>query len=241
MATGPSLPLVLGHRGAPRDAIENTLAAFSAAREQGADGVELDVHRSADGALVVHHDAVASGLGLLADADLAQIRAARPDIPTLVEVLDLCAGMLVNIEVKNLPADADFDPDDRAARGVIELVQAREGRDSVLVSSFHLPTVDRVHTLDPTIPTGYLVVVDPLPLVALDIAHDHGHGALHPHFACLGEAYAAAVVARARELDVALNVWTVNEPAEIVRLAELGIDAVITDTPRIARHALGRA
>ncbi len=102
---------MLGHRGAPRDAVENTLAAFIEARGQGADGVELDVHRSADGALVVHHDAEAAGLGLLAEHDLAAIRAARPEIPTLGEVFDVCAGMLVNVEVKNSPRDADFDPD----------------------------------------------------------------------------------------------------------------------------------
>jgi glycerophosphoryl diester phosphodiesterase len=238
---GDSRPLLLGHRGAPRDALENTLAAFAAARDQGADGVELDVHRSADGALVVHHDAVVEGFGLLAGHTGAEIREARPSIPTLGEVFALCTGMLVNVEVKNSPHDADFDPQDRAADAVVELVQSRELYDSVLVSSFHLPTIDRVHTLDPRIATGYLVVVDPLPLAALEIAHDHGHGALHPHLAALGEAFAPAVVTRAQELGLALNVWTVNDPGEIIRLARLGIDAIITDTPRIARDALARA
>jgi glycerophosphoryl diester phosphodiesterase len=232
--------LVLGHRGAPRAAAENTLAAFAAAREQGADGVELDVHRSADGALVVHHDAAADGLGVLAERTLAEIRAARPDIPTLPEVLDRSAGMLVNIEVKNSPHDADFDPEDRAAAAVVELIGGRAIHDAVIVSSFHLPTIDRVRALDSRIPTGYLVVVDPLPLDALAIAHDHGHRALHPHLACLGEPFVADVVTRSRELGIALNVWTVNDPEEIVRLAAAGIDAVITDTPGIAREALRR-
>jgi glycerophosphoryl diester phosphodiesterase len=229
---------VLGHRGAPRDAVENTLAAFTAARDQGADGVELDVHRSADGALVVHHDANASGFGLLADHRLDEIRAARPAIPTLDEVFDLCAGMLVNVEVKNSPHDADFDPTDRAAEAVVELIRRRDLYDSTLVSCFHLPTIDRVHALDPKIATGYLVVVDPLPLAALEIAHEHGHRALHPYLAALGQAFAPDVAARARELGVALNVWTVNDPGEIVRLARLGIDAIITDTPRLAKEAL---
>ncbi|MGZ6996187.1 MAG: glycerophosphodiester phosphodiesterase, partial [Acidimicrobiia bacterium] len=67
-----------------------------------------------------------------------------------------------------------------------------------------------------------------------------GHRALHPHLAALGEAFAADAVARARELGIALNVWTVNDPAEIIRLASLGVDGIITDTPRIARQALGR-
>jgi glycerophosphoryl diester phosphodiesterase len=235
-----SAPLLLGHRGAPRDAVENTLNAFEEARAQGADGVELDVHRSADGTLVVHHDAGVDGFGILAEHDFAQIRAALPAIPRLDEVFDVCAGMLVNVEVKNSPPDADFDPEDRGAAAVVELVRARRLHDSVLVSSFHLPTIDRVHALDPQIPTGYLVVVDPLPLVALEIAHDRGHRALHPHLAALGVAFAPGVAARAAELGLDLNVWTVNEPAEIVRLAELGVHAVITDTPRLARQALQR-
>jgi glycerophosphoryl diester phosphodiesterase len=232
--------LVLGHRGAPRAAPENTLAAFAAARDQGADGVELDVHRSADGALVVHHDAAADGLGVLAELTLAEIRAARPDIPTLDEVFDGCAGMLVNVEVKNSPHDADFDPGDRAAAGVVELVGRRALHDSVLVSSFHLPTIDRVRALDERIPTGYLVVVDPLPLDALVVAREHGHRALHPHLAAMGEAFAPGIVDRARELGIALNIWTVNDPAEIARLAALGVDAVITDTPAVARELVHR-
>lgn len=241
MIAGEPRTLVIGHRGAPRDAVENTLAAFSAAREQGADGVELDVHRSADGALVVHHDAVVEGFGMLADHSMAEIRQAAPIIPTLPEVFDLCAGMLVNVELKNSPHDADFDPSDQAAAGLVDLVRRRDLYDSVLVSSFHLPTIDRVHALDPRIATGYLVVVDPLPLAALEIAHDHGHRALHPYLAALGEAFAPDVATRAKELGLALNVWTVNDPGEIVRLAQLGIDAIITDTPRIAKDALARA
>lgn len=240
MTGAQSRPLVLGHRGAPRDAVENTLTAFGEARNQGADGVELDVHRAVDGALVVHHDAVVDGFGILAEHDLATIRAALPTIPTLPEVFEVCTGMLVNVEVKNSPQDADFDPQDRAAAAVVELVRARDLHDSVLVSSFHLPTIDRVHELDPTVPTGYLVVLDPPPLAALEIAHEHGHRALHPHYAALGEAVAADAVARAAELGIALNTWTVNDPAEIVRLATVGLDAIITDTPRIARQALGR-
>jgi glycerophosphoryl diester phosphodiesterase len=124
---------------------------------------------------------------------------------------------------------------------VVEAVERRDLYGSVIVSSFHLPTVDRVRALDARIPTGYLVVVDPMPLDALRIAHERGHGALHPHLAVLGEQHVDGVVAAARDLGVALNVWTVNDPAEITRLADAGIDAVITDTPGVACRALGRS
>jgi glycerophosphoryl diester phosphodiesterase len=231
---------VLGHRGASRDAVENTLDAFTEARNQGADGVELDVHRTVDGELVVHHDAAVDGFGILAEHELPTIRAALSSIPTLVEVLDACAGLLVNVEIKNSPHDADFDPDDLGAAAVVELLRSRDPLDDVLVSSFHLPTIDRVHALDPEVPTGYLVVVDPLPIPALELAHEHGHRAVHPHYAAMSEAHAADAVERAAALGLGLNVWTVNDPPDIVRLAELGVDSIITDTPRVARQALGR-
>ena len=231
-------PLVLAHRGARTVAPENTLDAFRIALEQQADGVELDVHRTADGGLVVHHDAGAPGLGVLAGRELGEIRAQRPDIPTLAEVLDACAGTLVNVEIKNLPGDADYDETDRVSALVVELVAARAHRDDVLVSSFNLPTVDRIRELDPEVPTGFLVMIGIDPMDALALTADHGHVALHPFRAMLADDSAADIIARARELGVALNVWTVNDEAEIERLAAFGVDAVITDHPDAARRVI---
>lgn len=236
----PPGPLVLGHRGAPRAARENTLEAFAAAREQGADGVELDVHRTADGALVVHHDAAADGFGVLAERTLAEVADALPFVPTLDAVLDLCVGMLVNVEIKNSPQDADFDPEERMAEQVVELLAHRALRDSVLVSSFHLPTIDRVHALDPAVRTGYLMTFDPSLQAALEIAAARGHAAIHPFLGALGPDVVPDVVARGRELGVDVNVWTVNDEAEIARFAAAGVAAVITDTPDVALRVLGR-
>ena len=110
---------VIGHRGASRAERENTLAAFRAAVAQGADGVELDVRRTADGALAVHHDAhLPDGRAIVATtwADM-------PDhVPDLASALDACAGLrTVNVEIKNWPGDVDFDPSlavvDRVRRG----------------------------------------------------------------------------------------------------------------------------
>ena len=70
----------------------------------------------------MHHDADARGLGVLAERPAAEIRAARPEIPTLEEALEACTGMLVNIEVKNLPGDADYDPAEGVAAAVVELL-----------------------------------------------------------------------------------------------------------------------
>jgi glycerophosphoryl diester phosphodiesterase len=222
---------VLAHRGANREAPENTLAAFGRAMELGAHGVELDVHRTADDRLVVRHDADGP-FGLLADLTLAEVVRLLPDVPTLDAVLDVCAGRLVNVEIKNSPHQAAYDRDDRAASLLAELLGAR-GRDRVLVSSFNLATVDRMRALVPSLPTGWLVVgVDPVD--ALAVAHDHGHSALHPHVGSVPEGHDAELVGAAHARGLAVNVWTVNEPGDLRRLAAAGVDAVITDLPDLA-------
>jgi glycerophosphoryl diester phosphodiesterase len=233
-------PLVLGHRGSPRRARENTLEAFALAREEGADGVELDVHRTRDGVLVVHHDAAIEQFGVLAEHDAAEIRDTFAWMPTLAEVLDECRGLLVNVEIKNSPPDADFDPDETVAAAVVALLGARGDTDRVLVSSFHLPTIDRVHALAPHLPTGYLTVLDPAPLDAVATAVARGHRAVHPFFGALAADAAASVVAAARDVHLTVNTWTVNDPGDLRRLAAAGIGAVITDVPADAIAALGR-
>ncbi len=230
-------PLIVGHRGAPHRARENTLEAFAAARDEGADGVELDVHRTADGVLVVHHDADAETVGVLATQPFAAVRGALAWLPTLAEVLDECRGLLVNIEIKNSPGDADFDAGLGVSDLVVDLLHGREG-DEVLVSSFHLPSIGRVHARDPAIPTGYLAVLDPPPLDAIAVAVSGGHRAIHPFFGILADRAAGTVVEAAHTLGIAVNAWTVNEPDEIRRLAAAGVDAVITDAPADARAAL---
>jgi len=231
-------PRILAHRGACRVARENTVDAFVAAGALGADGVELDVHRSADGVLVVHHDADAPGLGVLAEHRVADIRRRLPYVPTLEEALDACAGLLVNVEVKNLPGDADFDPDDGAASGLVELLDARQNRDEVLISSFNLATIDRVRALDPDLPTGFLTLLGLDPLDGIAIASDRGHWAVHPDVRSMRGPVAEAVADRAGELGLAVNVWTVDAPEEIRRLAAAGVDGIVTNVPDVARAAL---
>ena len=218
--------LVLAHRGANRQAPENTVAAMARAVELGADGVELDVHRTADGHLVVRHDADTPA-GPIGDLTRDQVAEALPDVPTLGEVLDVCRGKLVNVEVK--------DPDPRAVDVLVGLLGTRAGLDDVLVSSFHLPTVDRVRETAPELATGFLSFgLDPAS--ALAIAVDHGHSAVHPDVWSLADP--AALADRAHDRRLRVNVWTVNDPVQLRRLRDAGIDAVITDVPDLARDAL---
>jgi len=236
---GGAVLRVWAHRGARRQAPENTVAAFTRARELGADGVELDARRSADDVVVVHHDPTARRVGLLAGQPFAALRAARPDIPTLDEALDACVGLTVNVELKNLPGQRDYDPGERLAGLVADTLARRGHRDDTLVSSFNLDTLDRFRALDPT-PTGFLTLRGFDPLTALALAAERGHRALHPNVRGLDARPAAAVVDAAHRAGLAVHVWTVNQRATIVTLAAAGVDAVITDVPDVARAALGR-
>ena len=228
-------PRILGHRGAPRAARENSLEAFAAALAEGADGVELDVHATADGVLVCHHDCDVPEVGLIESLEWGALRAAAPDVPTLDAVLDLCAGTLVNIEVKNSDGDPGYDPTETAAAAVVALLAARGGRDEVVVSSFSLASIDRVRALDPNVPTGLLYAPDLANADALFAARVGGHGALHPHWVSLAGDEGAAFVAECHAAGITVNVWTVNDEPVATALAAAGVDALITDTPAILR------
>ena len=232
------MTLVLAHRGANRLAPDNTLAAFARAVELGADGVELDIHRTIDDQLVVRHDA-GTPAGLLAEMTSAEVREALPEVPTLAAALDVCAGLLVNVEIKHVPSEGDPGPSDRVAQLLVDLVEERGRRDRVLVSSFDLSSIDQVRSLAPDLPTAWLTWGQD-PLAALRVAESHGHRALHPDLRSVADERADEAATRAHERGLELNVWTVNDPDELRRLAAAGIDALITDVPDLALHTLGR-
>jgi glycerophosphoryl diester phosphodiesterase len=223
------MPAVIAHRGASRAERENTLAAFRAARALGADMVELDVRRTADGALVVHHDPVlADGRPIvtLARAELP------PWLPLLHEAIAACEGMGVNVEIKNLPHEPDFDEDEHVAEAVAAGVAGAGLHGRVLVSSFRLRTIDRVRAVDPSVATAWLVLsVD---AAVLDRCARHGHGALHPHHSVVGP----EMVAEARRAGLAVNAWTVDDPERMLVLAEAGVDGIVTNLPDVAVRAL---
>jgi glycerophosphoryl diester phosphodiesterase len=231
-------PLVLGHRGASAARRENTLAAFAKAREVGADGVELDVRRTADAQLVVHHDPEAEGVGLLVRSPFDAIRASRPDIPTLDEALDACAGMIVNVEVKCLPWEPDADTDRAVVHAVVELLRRTRSvaMADVILSSFDLGAVDAAHAAAPDIVTGWLTSGQDVAAAALT-AREHGHAWLNPDRA-VALRTAPEDIAAAQRNGVRVNVWTVDDPQEVAALAAAGVDALITNTPEVALETL---
>lgn len=226
-------PLVIAHRGASQDHPENTMAAFVGAREQRADWVELDVRRTADGELVVHHDPALADGRVIAEVrrrDLPQ------RVPTLTEALAACSPMGVNVEIKNSLGEPGFDGERRIAAEVVEVVLAAEPAVDVLISSFDFATIEAVKIADPGMATGYLVLsfVDPVDAVAR--ALDGGHTAVHPWTHTTDR----AAVDRCREAGLLVNVWTVDEEDRIAELAMWGVDGIVTNRPAVARRVLTR-
>jgi glycerophosphoryl diester phosphodiesterase len=228
--------LIIGHRGASAAHAENTLDAFAGARAQRADGVELDLRRTADGDVAIRHDATLPDGRLVVGLSRDEI----PDwVPTLADTLDACTGMrMVNLEIKNWPGDPDFDPTEALAALVVETLGSRADlRQRVLVSSFHLPTIDRVRALDGDLATGWLTLNLADAPAMLDALAERGHQAVHPHVAFVDE----HLVRQAHDRALAVNVWTVDDPDRVVALARMDVDAAITNVPDVARAALESA
>ena len=231
---------VLGHRGASAHARENTVEAYRLARDQGADGVELDVRRTPDGGLLIHHDAAIDGVPLVA-METAAARSRWPWLPSLDEALDACTGMLVNVEVKNMPAEPDHDPDETVAAAVVAAIAARGLHEETIVSSFNPATTARLRALDARIRVGQLL--DPrIPdlAVAVAAAAAAGYRAIHPFNGSLAEDGSSALVDAAHDAGLWVVVWTVNDPERMRVLAGAGVDGVITDDPALAVSTLRR-
>lgn len=226
------IPDIIAHRGASRECRENTLAAFALAIEQGADGIELDVHGSADGHLVVHHDPIvrlATGEGArpraISEMTLDELRRVRLEgghpLPLLTDVFDMVAGRVtVYVEVKApavepaVAALLNRYPDTRAA------VHAFDHRIPV-----------RVRALRPGTPIGVLSDLYPIDLPAL--LRPAVPTALWQQAHLIDE----ALVRTAHAEGVRVIAWTENDPAHARTLAAWGVDGLCTDVPAVLRAA----
>lgn len=230
--------LIFGHRGAAAHARENSRAAFQLAAAQGADGVELDVRRTADGVLVVQHDSTVEGLGPIIEHTAAELREHIADLLTFAEAMEACRGLITNIEIKNFTTDPDFDPDDTVAAEVVAWVHENGWDDRTIISSFNPATVDRVRHLSGSVATGQLILPGAEAAEQLLAAHVRGHQALHPHLSSLNEAKELAAVATG--LGMWLLAWTVDDLETIRSLRDSGLTGIITNDPAAAVSAIGR-
>ncbi len=240
-------PKVLGHRGARHAWPENTLLAYQRALDEGADGIEIDVRTTADGALVIAHDDVLSPethdargpfaeiepprLGQLTASQLESVRLAQGErIPTLREVLEFSrrTGSLVNVELKR-----DVASRSQLVRDACALLDSFEDVHA-LVSSFDPFILRAVRARCPDVPVAWLVHAEQRVLKHAPGWRLWGADGVNPESVDLP-------ASRIQELSSAgalINVWTVNEPARARELSALGVDGIITDAPGAILHAL---
>ncbi len=261
-------PQIFAHRGANAVAPENTLPAFEKALELEADGIELDVQATADGALVVLHDfslsRTTTATGLLRAHTLAQLADvdagvlfnesfAGTPIPTLEQVFDLVGKRcIVNVEIKNIDWRGG-----REAEPLARIIQRRRLHDQVIVSSFNPIALLKMRRLDPSIALGLLYFSKPPrkmdgPSSFIQQARHVSlqHLFFHLFRACFSPLIAAealhpyfqsidaGLIAKARSRGQFVNAWTVNDVTDARQLARLGVDAIITDVPDKIRQGL---
>ena len=239
-------PLVFGHRGARAYAPMNTLPAFELAAEQGAHGIELDVHRSRDGFPVILHDfeidATTDGSGRIVEKTLAELKAldagswydtrfAGVRIPTLDEVFEAVGRRLfVNVEIKSISEQTDG-----VEQVVADCIHRHGMEQRVIVSSFNPLALMRFRQIMPDVPTGFLyAVADDLLVRAAMNDSAFTYEAFHPYYQDIDE----QVVAEHKQHGRILNTWTVNDPQRAVDLVALGVSGIITDNPDTILAAL---
>jgi glycerophosphoryl diester phosphodiesterase len=222
-------PWIIAHRGASHDRPENTVDAFRHARTLGADAVELDVRRTADGTLVVIHDPVIGGRPVV-ETTRSRLAAVAPSVPDLTDALAACSGLWVDVEVKNDPSEPDWEPEATLAGTVVRLLA---GRDDIVISSFDPASVGIAVAAG--MRAGLLVDEGVDPIAAMATV-----GGLEFLFPPLGSMDAAGeVVAAASASGVEVGVWWTDNPATMRRLAAAGVGAIFTKSPDVARGAFG--
>ena len=227
---------IFAHRGASGHAPENTLEAFQLAVQMGADGIELDVHLSSDGELVVIHDETVdrttNGSGSVSSKTLAQLKELDASkgmagftgakIPTLAEVYDLIrpTKLVINVEIKTdniMYADIE--------KKCLELEKEKGMQGRVLYSSFNHYTLANVLALDPKAQTGLLYVSGLYQ--PWEYAKFTGAKFIHPHFRNLA---LPGLVDGCRENSIGINPWTINDEKIMKECLKQGI-GIITDYP----------
>ncbi len=253
-------PLVMAHQGGADLAPSNTMAAFRNAAQMGVDVLELDVHTTKDGVVVVIHDATVdrttNGVGSVHDLTLSELQKLdagyrfSPDngqtfpfrgqgvaIPTLQEVLSAFPALRINIEIKQANPPME--------QAVAELIQQAGAQNRVLVVASNQDVIERFRALMPDVATGasesevrgffyaqtLRVSAFYRPTAdALQVPENFGN------IQVLSPHFVQAAHAR----EVAVHAWTINDPEAMRRLLAMGVDGIITDRPDLALEVLGR-
>jgi glycerophosphoryl diester phosphodiesterase len=230
-------PLVIAHRGSSGELPENTLPAYELAVEQGSDMIEIDLHTTRDGAIVITHDESLEelgGRGEVADATLEEIR--RLDagggavVPTLAEVLDRFGARIpFNLELKR--SSRGKYPGMEAA--AVSEVRRRGLLERTLFSSFFDPVLEALRAVSPEARRA-LLISPKFPNGAVARAKKVGAEALNPERSLVDR----ELVRAAHVEGLAVYVFTVDDEEEMRRLLDLGVDGLFTNHPRRMRDIL---
>jgi glycerophosphoryl diester phosphodiesterase len=241
-------PVVIAHRGDKTHAPENTLSAFRTAADNGADAVEFDVKLTADGHVVVIHDAnvdrTTDGSGKVSRLPLVALKELDAGswysasfggerIPTLDEIFETVGKRLyMNVELTNYAT-----PLDGLVGKVAETVRKFGLEKRVLFSSFFARNLIHARKLLPEVPCGLLTWAGWLGWPGRTFGfRRRTYQALHPYLSDV----TAGLVARVHAAGKRVNVWTVNSDEDLKRLIGLGVDGIFTDDPGRALQLLGR-
>jgi glycerophosphoryl diester phosphodiesterase len=247
--------MIVAHRGGAGLAPENTLAAFESGIAHQADAVEMDVHLTKDGEVVVIHDAELSrttdGRGDVADLALSEIRkynaAAKfkgaafspQQVPTLQQVVDLVNGRVaLQVEIKVKPDGSRYPGIEQV---VVDILRQAHMIDKTVIISFDWPTLEDIKAIAPRLKTGALVGRIPLSnpndlALVIQQVKDVGADYMAPEKTYL----TADLLAALRAQGLGGGAWTVDDPAEMRRLAALHPDFLTTNRPDLLRDVLSR-
>jgi glycerophosphoryl diester phosphodiesterase len=244
------LPRLFAHRGASAQAPENTLPAFERASEIGASYLETDCQATADGEIVLLHDAelerttdgkgpvgahtwrelsqLDAGYHFTHDGHRFPFRGTGVRVPRLGELLEALPAARVNLEIKGgEPSLVD---------AVVDEIRRCEASKRVLLTAAEDAVMSRIHARDPDTALGSSIadVVGFVQAVAeerLDALRPRGH-ALQIPTEFMGQALVTpACIAAAHRVGLEVHVWTINEPKEMRRLLGLGVDGIMSDDP----------
>lgn len=228
-------PLVFAHRGGSALAPENTIAAFDKGLACGADGLELDVHLSRDGRVVVHHDRTLDRMTTLRGpiADRSADELARAQVPTLADVLARYRDARVIVELKVDSAEL--------ALAVVDLVRRADAVDRVCLGSFGLRGLRAARAAEPAVATSAAREEVRWALYRSRVRWPAKRGGFHgyqiPEFAGTTRIVSPRFVEHAHEAGLGVQVWTVDTEADARRLLGWGVDALITDRPDVIVRA----
>jgi glycerophosphoryl diester phosphodiesterase len=247
-----SRPRIFGHRGSAGTHPENTMASYQAAIDIGARYLEMDVHMTRDGEIVVAHDPdlarCCGSAGLIKDVDYDHVakvdagygftrdgaefpfRGKGLRIPRLAEVLSTFPNAFFNIDLK--PEDVSL------TEVVLKVIDAAKARRRVLLASEHQNRLDEVRAMAPDIPTsfGYLEIAAFMQALA---AHDDSYQPLGDAMQIPPEYYSwklatPETVALAHHHGVEIHIWTLNDEPSMRAMLELGVDGIMSDFPDLA-------